>query len=79
MDSLRQEWRYLRDLVSGRAERQRLVGELVHKVVLSIVHEIRRDYLERPKSDDPDPAYERGYGDAVLDMTHRMEKAIQGT
>jgi hypothetical protein len=77
MGSLRQEFREFRDMVSGRTEREARATALVNAVLLVVVQEIRRDYLARPRSDEQDPAYERGYGDAVLDMTRRIEAAIK--
>lgn len=65
--------------LTGRAERERLLGEVTRQVADAVsevvfreaVCRIRRAYLLTSPSDSPE--YERGFGDAVAKMTQLLD------
>jgi hypothetical protein len=58
-----------------RMELSRLVDEMAPDLLREAACRIRRYYLTRPPSGSPE--YDRGYGDAVLDVTRVLELGPQ--
>ena len=71
----RQFWRGVWAELNGSADRRRIseaIGVAVTDQTLrEAVRMIRRHYLPKPPSDSPE--YDRGYGDAILDMTRLLD------
>lgn len=61
--------------LTGSGDRDRELRARLEQLAPDLLREaacrIRRHYLTRPPSGSPD--YDRGYGDAVLDITHLLE------
>jgi hypothetical protein len=68
---------WLRDRLASRSRRREamvkeVISEAYRAVVLRrAVQEVRREYLPKPPSGNPD--YDHGYGDAILDITRLLD------